>query len=54
MTLHCETDHKDESLKSALEQSIRDVCKVRGSVNLVSVGSLANDGVVIEDARIYD
>ena len=54
MTLHCETDQMDETLKAGIEQSIRDVCKVRGSVNLVPVGSLANDGIVIQDARQYD
>jgi len=30
------------------------VTKLRGEVALVRPGSLANDGVVIEDARSYD
>jgi phenylacetate-CoA ligase len=33
--------------------AVRDVTKLRGDVSLVSPGSLANDGKVIEDARTY-
>ncbi len=54
MTLHCETDSPSDDLGHAVEQSIRDLCKVSGSVEFVSVGCIANDGVVIEDARQYD
>jgi phenylacetate-CoA ligase len=32
---------------------VRDVTKLRGDVQLVAVGSLPNDGKVIEDARSY-
>lgn len=34
-------------------ESIREVTKLRGEVKLVALGSLANDGKVIEDARSY-
>jgi len=32
---------------------VRDITKLRADVTLVSVGSLPNDGKVIEDARSY-
>jgi phenylacetate-CoA ligase len=32
---------------------VRDVTKLRGDVQCVPVGSLPNDGKVIEDARSY-
>ncbi len=54
MTLHCETDEPSESLAKAIGDSVRACCKVRGEVDLVAVGSLANDGLVIEDIRQYD
>ncbi|MEM7194020.1 MAG: AMP-binding protein [Pseudomonadota bacterium] len=54
MTLRCETDAASADLVSAIEQSIRDICKVRGGVELLRVGDLPKDGVVIEDARQYD
>jgi phenylacetate-CoA ligase len=31
--------------------TIRQVCNLRGGVNFVPVGSLANDGKVIDDLR---
>ncbi len=54
MTLHCETDLPSSSLCEAIANSIREHCKLRGDVNLVTPGSLANDGLVIEDAWKYD
>jgi phenylacetate-CoA ligase len=55
MTLHCEVDHPDGSLSEveAIIASIRDVTKLRGNVKLQALGSLPNDGKVIEDARSY-
>jgi phenylacetate-CoA ligase len=38
---------------AAIEATLRDVTKVRGSVRGVPAGSLPNDGKVIEDARSY-
>jgi phenylacetate-CoA ligase len=55
MTLHCEVDHPDTALSEveAIIASIRDVTKLRGNVKLQAIGSLPNDGKVIEDARSY-
>ncbi|MFM7226504.1 MAG: phenylacetate--CoA ligase family protein [Betaproteobacteria bacterium] len=55
ITLHCEVEHVDASLPEveAIIASIRDVTKLRGDVKLQAVGSLPNDGKVIEDARSY-
>ncbi len=55
MTLHCEVDDPNGSLGEidAIIASIRDVTKLRGHVKLQPVGSLLNDGKVIEDARSY-
>lgn len=51
MTLHAECSGTPAGLNAALVDSLRDVTKLRGEVRLVSPGSLANDGRVIEDAR---
>jgi phenylacetate-CoA ligase len=54
MTLHVETEQlSDEALKARVSDAVRDVTKLRGEVHLVALGSLANDGKVIEDARSY-
>jgi phenylacetate-CoA ligase len=37
----------------AVEDTVREVLKVRGEVQFVTPGSLPNDGKVIEDARVY-
>jgi phenylacetate-CoA ligase len=54
MTLHVECAGEPEGLAAALAHSLREVTKLRGEVALVTPGSLANDGKVIEDARRYD
>jgi phenylacetate-CoA ligase len=54
MTLHCETVQPSDSLLQAVAASLRDVTKMRGEVKFVAVGSLANDGKVIDDVRKYD
>lgn len=54
MTLRVETDAPSEALQQALQESLRDVTKLRGEVELLAVGTLPNDGKVIEDARTYD
>jgi len=52
MTLHCEIQGADsERLRDAIAASLRDVCKLRGTVKVAAPGSLPNDGKVIEDAR---
>ncbi len=54
MTLHCEVDGGSDDLKSALEKSVQSLCKIRGNVEFVAVGTLANDGKVIDDIRTYE
>jgi phenylacetate-CoA ligase len=54
MTLRCETREPGEGLAAALAVSIREVCKLRGAVELVEPGSLPNDGRVIDDVRQVD
>ncbi|MCG8490825.1 MAG: AMP-binding protein [Sneathiellales bacterium] len=54
MTLHCEVEEGSEALKAEVEASVQSMCKVRGGVEFVDVGSLANDGKVIDDARSYE
>jgi len=52
MTVHCETTQRDnEELTQQINQTIRDVCKLKGIAELVAPESLPNDGKVIEDAR---
>jgi phenylacetate-CoA ligase len=53
MTLKCEVSEKSPDLNEALVNSIREVTKLRGEVELVAPGSLPNDGKVIEDLRKY-
>jgi phenylacetate-CoA ligase len=51
MALHAEADGAPEGLARALADSVRDVTKLRAEVVLAAVGSLANDGKVIDDRR---
>jgi len=53
MTLHCEVAMAGDTLKAAIEASIRDITKLRGEVAFRKPGELPNDGKVIEDARRY-
>jgi phenylacetate-CoA ligase len=54
MTLKVETACSGpDALSQKIADAIRDVTKLRGDVELVPVGSLPNDGKVIEDARSY-
>ncbi len=58
MTLMCEragaVGDDDDVRRAAIVESIRDVTRLRGDVEFVSPGQLANDGKVIEDARKHD
>ncbi len=54
MTLHCEVEKGSDALKADLEKSVQSLCKVRGGIEFVAVGSLANDGKVIDDVRSYE
>jgi phenylacetate-CoA ligase len=42
-----------EGLVQKIGEAVRDITKLRADVALVTVGSLPNDGKVIEDARSY-
>ena len=53
MTLQVEVAGQPDGLAEALANSMRDVTKLRGDVQLLPPGSLPNDGKVIEDARSY-
>ena len=54
MTLRCESETGSAGIGDAIAATVRDVCKLRGEIEIVSPGSLANDGKVIEDARTYE
>ncbi len=51
MCVQIETTATDPS---RFEASLREILKLRGTVELVAPGSLPNDGLVIEDRRKYD
>jgi phenylacetate-CoA ligase len=53
MTLRVETSASPAGLDQRISDMIRDVTKLRGTVELLAPGSLPNDGKVIEDARSY-
>ena len=54
MTFQVEADGTTHSgLDQRIGEAIRDVTKLRGTVQLLAPGSLPNDGKVIEDARSY-
>ena len=54
MTLNCEVGASGADLEKAIAETVRDVTKLRAEVKLVAVGSLPNDGKVIDDSRKYD
>lgn len=54
MCLQVEAADAPADLSAQLESTMREVTKLRGQVLVVSVGSLPNDGKVIEDARTYE
>ena len=55
MTLQAELKGAaSDGLAAAVAESLRDVCKLRGEVELVAEGSLANDGKVIDDIRTFE
>lgn len=53
MIFQAETAEFAGGLAERLQETIREVTKLRGEVELVAPGSLPNDGLVIEDARSY-
>ncbi len=54
MTFRVEASSVQAGLDQRIGEAIRDVTKLRGSVELLAPGTLPNDGKVIEDARSYD
>ena len=56
MVLRCEVPGGggEEGLATAIAATIREVCKVRGEVELTPPGALPNDGRIIDDQRTYD
>ena len=54
MLLRVEATEQPGGLAERIEQTIREVTKLRGDVELVVPGTLPNDGKVIEDARKYE
>jgi phenylacetate-CoA ligase len=54
MTLKCEVEGGNDALATSIAESIQALCKVRGQVEFVAPGSLANDGKVIDDIRSYE
>jgi phenylacetate-CoA ligase len=54
MTLQCESSAGSDELSAAISESLREVCKLRGSVDFTAPGSLPNDGRVIDDQRTYE
>lgn len=53
MTLRVEVGSPGQGLVERITEAIREVTKLRGQVEVVPLGSLPNDGKVIEDARDY-
>ncbi len=53
MTLKVEAANPPQGLDARIGEAIRDVTKLRGTVELLAPGTLPNDGKVIEDARSY-
>ncbi len=53
MHLRVESSAMHAGLEARISDAIRDVTKLRGTVELVEPGTLPNDGKVIEDARSY-
>ena len=53
MTLHCEVADPGAASDAGIVESIRELTKLRGEVRFAAVGSLPDDGKVIDDIRDY-
>ena len=51
MTLHCEVSDPHADLASAVSATVTELTKLKANIEVVSPGSLANDGKVIDDTR---
>lgn len=54
MVLKVESPETSEGLSALISEAVREVTKLRAEIQLVALGTLPNDGKVIEDARSYD
>jgi phenylacetate-CoA ligase len=54
MTLTCEVGEQGEALQSTIADTLKSICKLKGTVVFAAPGSLPNDGIVIEDKRSYE
>ena len=54
MTLKCEVAGGGAGLTAAVADSLQAICKLKGAVELVALGSLPNDGKMIDDQRSYN
>jgi phenylacetate-CoA ligase len=53
MALRVEVNQQPDGLAQRLADAVRDVTKLRADIELLTPGTLPNDGKVIEDARTY-
>jgi phenylacetate-CoA ligase len=53
MRFQVEANAPTADLALAVGDSLRDVTKLRGDIEVLASGSLPNDGKVIEDRRTY-
>jgi phenylacetate-CoA ligase len=54
MTLKAETAAPSDALAATVATTLQSVAKLKGHVQLISPGSLPNDGKVVADERKYD
>lgn len=54
MVLKVALENENSSIARAISETIRDVTKLRGSAEIVTLESLPDDGIVVEDARSYE
>lgn len=54
MVLRCEVSAAADGLAERVAADLRELTKLRGEVELLALGTLPNDGKVIEDLRRYD
>jgi phenylacetate-CoA ligase len=54
LVLRCESSATGKEIEEKLKDALRDICKLRGEIELVPPDSLPNDGKVIDDTRSYD
>jgi phenylacetate-CoA ligase len=50
--VHCTL--ADDDMRAALENTVRDLCKLRADIEFVAADALPNDGKVIDDTRTFE